>query len=747
MTPAAAGREAPGRPAPLDPFCFPASTDFRFLLLVVSVLGAGIVVYLGLHNLAPDDLDAWTRAAAACRAQAGAGQALTEAGQLALGRCEGPAAARFHHLVAAAAVAGLMLAAGALLLLHPRWKRWRARLAPIEESRLPELAACLRGLSREAGLARPPAFLWNPLGRGGTAVAFGLPGRHAVALSGGLAARFVTDPPAFRAVVLHELAHIRNGDVTRTYFAITVWWAFVALGVVPFIVAEAVARRPDTVWSLGWRFAALTALVYLTRNSVLRARERYADVRASRWDGPGGALRRVLERLRGSRWWELVGVHPAPAERRRLLDDTTPLFRPSAGEALAAGCAVGVALLGVEVVVDDLVGFPTGFVVASLAFGSLAAGVVGTGIWRDALAALARGRRPASVVPAGVGLGAGFVLGLNVSLPSLALGSSHARWLGFGLTPLDLAFDAVLVLGVIVVLAGVQSGAMAWLPLLAGRSSPRLGYRLGLGVATLALATWLTGMLVIGLFGTSLGAAVSAAARTATGLPATAIDLAETVALVFAGNPLATVAVAGLWAFPLAASWRSRPEAAPRWAYLDATGPALAAGGAAPSWWLAPACGALAWAGFLVASASCVAVGLGLNLRAGGMAYLDLALDGPIAMALGAQAAAAIAASVLATRAPLAHGLFAAFVAGSLAALTLDAAAVAVGLGEALRGPVGAAIVLSALVNVGAAGAAGAAWLVRLAASRRDAPATPAAGPSTPARGRPGAPAPGPPGT
>ena len=50
---------------------------------------------------------------------------------------------------------------------------------------------------------------------------------------------------------------------------------------------------------------ALTALVYLTRNSVLRAREVFADVRASVPDGPHGALRRILGGLpsgSGSAW-------------------------------------------------------------------------------------------------------------------------------------------------------------------------------------------------------------------------------------------------------------------------------------------------------------------------------------------------------------------------------------------------------------------------------------------------------------
>ena len=41
---------------------------------------------------------------------------------------------------------------------------------------------------------------------------------------------------------------------------------------------------------IGWRIVPLAALVYLTGAAILRARELYADVRASVWDGPDGAL-------------------------------------------------------------------------------------------------------------------------------------------------------------------------------------------------------------------------------------------------------------------------------------------------------------------------------------------------------------------------------------------------------------------------------------------------------------------------
>ena len=82
-------------------------------------------------------------------------------------------------------------------------------------------------------LPDPPAFVWNPLATG-LPIAFGRRGRYHVALSGSFTTQyFYTDKSAFRAVMLHELAHIKNGDVHKTYLTISLLLAFLVVSVVP----------------------------------------------------------------------------------------------------------------------------------------------------------------------------------------------------------------------------------------------------------------------------------------------------------------------------------------------------------------------------------------------------------------------------------------------------------------------------------------------------------------------------------
>lgn len=54
------------RPARLNPFAFPSDTDFRFALLIVSVLGTSLFVYNWLFHAIPLLRDPWLAAMVRC---------------------------------------------------------------------------------------------------------------------------------------------------------------------------------------------------------------------------------------------------------------------------------------------------------------------------------------------------------------------------------------------------------------------------------------------------------------------------------------------------------------------------------------------------------------------------------------------------------------------------------------------------------------------------------------------------------
>ncbi|MGV9212793.1 M48 family metalloprotease [Micromonospora sp. RB23] len=280
-------------------------------------------------------------------------------------------------------LAGQIGLAGLLYALHPWWLTRRRRLVPLPADRNADVLADLAMLVRQAGLRRQPTWLLAPYAATHGGQAFGLPRRRRVALDVGLLVRFDTDRPGFRAVIRHELAHLRNRDVDQAYLTIAIWWSFALLALAPFVLLSLfpdLLRRPfpapllqigDDPGRLTHRLVtvlALAAVVYLARNAILRARETHADVVAAESDSDG-ALPRVVAALPWPRnpgrrpvallsWGgrSRYGTHPSPAERARTLTDTGRLTRLGGWEMAGIGLTAGLALRGVSLLGGNLLG-------------------------------------------------------------------------------------------------------------------------------------------------------------------------------------------------------------------------------------------------------------------------------------------------------------------------------------------------------------------------------------------------------
>jgi Zn-dependent protease with chaperone function len=474
-------------------------------------------------------------------------------------------------LIAAGAV--VVVAVGLYVL--PTWRLRRRGVRPVHG--IDGLDRDLAVLSREVGLAQTPRVVWDLGDISATGFALGGLGRRLVVLSGGLLHQFRVARPAFRAIVRHEFAHLRNRDVGPTYFARAVWLAFVGVSALPFVVI--IAWRHD--WQFGlatsWRAAVLAGVVYLTRNAMLRSRELYADARAHACD-PRGALPRVLARLAPvTRWRGLVGVHPRPERRRQALTDPSILLRPSIVEASAVGFITSsiyssaVAALSLTAALRPAVSWWAALLVAPLTVG-----VLGTGLWREVLAVHPqRVRRDAA--GHGLAIGAGILAGQSVSvstapysmLPaapwSIPLGDQQSPAVGFGVT------WSVLMLGGLVFLAWwTGANAIDWRQTCASSRPGHLRVSLALAVTAVVFTAWM-GVLfalrdALPLLDTTDPQALSAGptvpGRWATSSPIRL--LINPVVVEVLTQPLVGIAVVLLWAYPLAAAWippsaQSRP--------------------------------------------------------------------------------------------------------------------------------------------------------------------------------------------
>jgi Zn-dependent protease with chaperone function len=306
-----------GKPR-LNPFAFASDTSLRFILLLVFVIAADIRRWFALAATEFDlghKLSECLDGAPMVRWAVMDGTKLRE--------CVRPFVI---YDILATGVGLLLLAAvtGAIYRCYPIWEMRRLRLTPLEPAEVPELVAALHQLCRIAGLQRPSQFLWNPLDTRHIALGFGRAGAYRVGFTGALAVLHNTDPGAFRAVMLHELAHIRNGDIEKAYMALALWWGFLLTALLPCLVVLARLQMDvaDLV-VLTLEMTIVAGIVLFTRNAVLRARELYADARSLAWARDEPAFARVFAGLlpiKGIR--RSLSPHPDPARRRRLLDNT-----------------------------------------------------------------------------------------------------------------------------------------------------------------------------------------------------------------------------------------------------------------------------------------------------------------------------------------------------------------------------------------------------------------------------------------
>ena len=145
----------PERRPRLNPFAFPSDTTFRFVLLVVAVLGSTLYVWNWIYYAVGDHVGRLTQASRDCLASAPTQftglddfTASSEAFTSCVQASNRPIA--WWMLGGLAFVLGLALV---LTLAQPWWRRRRLRLRPLLPEDAPAVVAEIASLAREAGLA------------------------------------------------------------------------------------------------------------------------------------------------------------------------------------------------------------------------------------------------------------------------------------------------------------------------------------------------------------------------------------------------------------------------------------------------------------------------------------------------------------------------------------------------------------------------------------------------------------------
>nr|WP_157529314.1 M48 family metalloprotease [Kibdelosporangium sp. MJ126-NF4] len=324
--------------------------------------------------------------------------------------------------------------------LYPSMIKRRGALKKLTEANYPELVEALHGLCGEIHVT-PPTFMLAPYATTTTtAMTFGHVRHRFVKLDAGLVVLSHTKPATFRAVVLHELAHLRNRDVDITYLTVGLWWSFAVIAI-PSMLTVAIASRLSVdaqTWHLDWwgtlrvsaSLLALTTLILLTRNALLRVREHYADARVDRWEKPtsGMALRDYFTNAKPAAVHQLSirgrwGHHPRPARRVEVMNTPALLSQPRLWELFAVGMVAALFMengfLLLQMLLPTLSGLANLLVVLIVAAGGATTLVLA--VWRSAVSS-PQYRPPLRILLYPLLLIAGFLVGEATALVNTAAG-------------------------------------------------------------------------------------------------------------------------------------------------------------------------------------------------------------------------------------------------------------------------------------------------------------------------------------
>ncbi|GGK85246.1 hypothetical protein Sme01_29930 [Sphaerisporangium melleum] len=428
------GIDPPLPPAP-DPLALPSPARGRYLMLVIVMLLAGAYAGQQVHHQMW--AETWMTTMDRCLrgdiegAAPGRGSPdpadIVRHGETVKRNyqrildCTGPVERRRALSALGGAVAVLVLGAILMVLLP---YRLLLRAGPLRAAP-PSWTARVRAAATDMGLRRAPRVVFGSL-RLREPFTAGPPGRAKIVLPPGIVAL----PPAQAdAVIRHELAHVRAGDVSLVWLTRGVWLALPPVLLVPLTVVYGPILRgfagrlltgDDTVsaklGSIGdltlrmlpqslisdyiTRAALLLAVAAMVSLAVLRSREHEADLRAvqGRSSGPLASLLRRRPEDHHSWWRRLTAIHPTPARRLAALEHPAFVLGSPAIDAFV------VSLLATMVFRDLRAMLPNGFgenlhLGGTMRVAGTAAGLVlalgwGTALWRAA--APIEGRAPSS---------------------------------------------------------------------------------------------------------------------------------------------------------------------------------------------------------------------------------------------------------------------------------------------------------------------------------------------------------------
>ena len=265
------------------------------------------------------------------------------------------------------------------LLIYWNYKRFpnkiikESKLKEFDKKKFPDHFEYIEKLQGEySSSEKKPTLMYQPFDTSQSAFTFGIKNYVHISISGGLIKKFRENIDGFKSIFLHEMGHVANKDVEKTYLADSTWKSLFLTLSIPFgILLLYIVYLILTIFSLALSsgigmgyiiseldigktllifggfalyFLIFLGIIYLLRKQIIRLREFYADAKVLEWEESPDRIVKTLEESGGKQYSKfeiLTKFHPNINERIQVLKNNSSLFVPSLWVAFAVGFFYG----------------------------------------------------------------------------------------------------------------------------------------------------------------------------------------------------------------------------------------------------------------------------------------------------------------------------------------------------------------------------------------------------------------------
>lgn len=366
----------------LDPFVLPSETNDRFILLVVAALALvfsiGTIITLPLIIFSGGVIEDYADIVSMLDPERSHPDEYLKVIENFLTKLHANIGYFIVGFIFPVVLLVIIFAVALIIYrLHSFSFRRRKGLILLTKDQDTKLVDIVYQLTDQIGVNSLKTIFLEPSSPKADAQVWGFPGNYYLRLGNKMRLLCRKQPETFKAIVLHELAHIANGDVFRTYFTQALWQSVLFCGIpiliIVFGLASLIWRQfipippraemsnlesfplPLTfalgAYIAGWLlpfWIVLFGVIAATRANILRTREVYADWRAAVW-GSYQQLAKIFvsSKSKSQSFWRYSWrLHPTISERLVILEQPERLFQLSRFTFFFAGLLTPYLLFG-----------------------------------------------------------------------------------------------------------------------------------------------------------------------------------------------------------------------------------------------------------------------------------------------------------------------------------------------------------------------------------------------------------------